>query len=493
MRKRSIAVFAIAFLCAARAACAQQPPPTLPLPGASPAAAASPSPAPAPSLAPAGMIPATVALHTTGSPADPAFLETQIRGVLNRSIRPTLRPGASVSYGPFVPWPLLPLVPGQTAAVNVTVTITGDAATAGVTGTTTVVIDNTAVPPATPAVLYLSDDPEYLQANGLVFQGTVDPGRPARLYYYQDDIGVPRDLDVVLTAKAPARVHVIASRAGPDLDVMSVGHTVSRDFLLFQRAGEGIVVDLEPGKPFIVRHDLLLQGEVVAGAIDLQVLNGEGATVSVVASAAGGRPEAYLDGPRIPLDGHHRHGRFDLTNYGDIAATYTVGGPDVSVKYGGTTPTLRNLDAGDPGRDYGDYGVVHRITFTLANPTGDEHLVYLYEKPLGGPVRSTFFVDGQLKELGCVRLRQPYWLMTYRLPPHSTGASTTLTMTDGGSFYPIELGVSATQPIAYTPPPGTPDGCSPVVSAPASPPPSVSPSVPPSPSPWPSLGPNAGR
>jgi hypothetical protein len=205
-------------------------------------------------------------------------------------------------------------------------------------------------------------------------------------------------------------------------------------------------------------------------------------TVSVVASPAGGNPATYLAGPRVPLDGHHRHGRFDLADFGNIAATYTVGGPDVAVTYGGTAATPRNLDPGDPGHDYGDYGVMHTITFTLANPTDDPQLIYLYEKPLGGPVRSTFFVDGQLKELGCVRLRQPYWLTTYRLPAHTTGASTTLTMTDGGSFYPLELGVTATQPNAYTPPPGTPEGCSPspppfAMPAEASPAPVASPSA----------------
>jgi hypothetical protein len=413
----------------------------------------------------------------TGSPADGTFLDKQIRDALDRQIRPTLRPGASVAYGPIVPWPLLPLGPGLRAAVNVTVTILADGASAGVTGMTTVTLENIVVPQMTPSVLYLSDDPEYLLSNGLVFQGNVAPGRPARLYYYQDNIGVPRDLDVVLTANAPSRVQLVASKAGPDLDVMSVGHTVSRDFLLFQRYGQGTVVDLVPGKPFVVRHDLLLQGELVAGAMDMQVLSGGAATVSVVASPAGARPDSYLAGPRVPPDGHRRHGSFNLDGYGNIAASYTVGGPDVFVKYGGTAPTPRNLDPNDSGRDYGDYGVVHRITFTLANPTDVSHLVYLYEKPLGGPVRSSFLVDGQLKELGCVRLPQPYWLTTYQLAPHSTGASTTLTMTDGGSFYPLELGVTATPPVPYTPPLGSPAGCSPIT------PPSLQPRAPPSPQP----------
>ena len=48
----------------------------------------------------------------------------------------------------------------------------------------------------------------------------------------------------------------------------------------------------------------------------------------------------------------------------------------------------------------------------------------------------------------------------YQLPAHSSGATTTVTMTDGGSFYPLEYGVTGTQPVPYTPPVGAPDGCS---------------------------------
>jgi hypothetical protein len=309
--------------------------------------------------------------------------------------------------------------------------------------------------------LFLSDDPEYLQSEGVVFRGDVGSGRPARLYYYHSDIGLPRDLDVVVSTAVRCRVQLIASEAGPDLDVMSVGHTVSRDLLRFEQSDEGAVVDVEPGRPFVVRHGLLLQGEVVAGAVDVRVVSGGPVTVSVLASPAGSRPDALLAGPRVSFDGHRRHGTFDLDGFGAIAESYTVGGPDVAAQYGGRSPTLPNIDPNDPGRDFGDYGVLHQIAVTLINPSDTPQTVYLYEKPLGGPVRSTFVIDGQLKELGCVRLPQPYWVTTYELPPRFTGLSTIVTMTDGGSFYPLEFGATATQPLTYTPPVGSPDGCSP--------------------------------
>ena len=41
------------------------------------------------------------------------------------------------------------------------------------------------------------------------------------------------------------------------------------------------------------------------------------------------------------------------------------------------------------------------------------------------------------------------------------------TMTDGGSFYPIRLGVTATAPVPSAPPVTAPDGCFPKPQAPA--------------------------
>ena len=450
MIKRFITILAIVFILAGRAAVAQ------------PVETPSPFPSPAAPLPAAGVIPANISLDLTGSPAtDPDVLDTQIRAALDREIRPTLRPGAALRFGPIVPWPLFPLAAGSRAAVNVTVTIEGDSASASVQSVTTVTLNSVDVAQVAPSVLFLSDDPEYLQTDGLVFRGDVGPGRAARLYYYHSAIGLPRNLDVVLTAAVRSRVHLIASGSGPELDVMNVGHVVTRDLLRFERANEGVVVELAPGKPFIVRHGLLLQAEVVAGAVDAHVLSGGPVSVSVVSAPAGSRPERFLGGPHVPFDGHRRHGVFDLAGFGALAASFTAGGPDVAVQYGGKTPTPRNLDPADDGRDYGDYGVVHTITFTLNNPTDVASLVYLYERPLGGPVRSTFVVDGQLKEIGCVRQSQPYWITTYQLPAQSRGVSTMVTMTDGGSWYPLEVGASQTQPQPYTPPVGSPDGCSP--------------------------------
>ena len=74
---------------------------------------------------------------------------------------------------------------------------------------------------------------------------------PTRSYYYHSDIGLPHDLDVVLTATKPSRVHVMQSAAGPDLDVMSVGHTGHR-LAALSDAARGVIANIVPSIPYVL-------------------------------------------------------------------------------------------------------------------------------------------------------------------------------------------------------------------------------------------------
>lgn len=463
----------------AAAAMAQTPAPSL-----SPPATASPAPLP-PSATPvpaAGTIPATLTVTVTGSSVGERFLTRQITAALNRAIRPTLQPGASIAYGPIVV--PQPVSPGNLTSVAVQVTLSG-VGLATVSAATSVQITNLTLEPKSPATLLFDDDPEYVALPGLLASTTIDADSDRRLYYYHDDAGLPVDIAVVLSAASASRVQLIDAEGGPDLDVMSVGDQVSRTFLHDEPRNEGIVVDVTPDAPLVLRSSLTLVGELVAGMVDIRVLAGGPVTASVVAVPPGQTPASALTAPRVPRDGHHRHGLFDISSYGTQTIAYTAGGPDASEIYGGRNPTPPNVDS-DDGHDYGDYGVLRTITFDVANPTASPSPLFLYEEPRGGPVRSAFLVDGKLTTLGCARVEQRYQITEFNLPPGTNGAITLVTTTDGGSNYPLEVGVTATPPLPQTPPINAPDGCFPKPAAsspPASPAPSPSSSASPSPSP----------
>ena len=163
----------------------------------------------------------------------------------------------------------------------------------------------------------------------------------------------------------------------------------------------------------------------------------------------------------LPDDGHHRTGVFALNGFGNDALSYVAGGPDAKIAIGDRQPTAPNVDAAAPGHDYGDYGVWHAIAVSLSNPSAAPATAYLYFKPLVGIARSSFLVDGNLVEIGCVRVPQPYQIAAI---PLAAGASQQVhvdTMTDGGSFYPVEIGVTAVPPQPGAPPISGPDGCFP--------------------------------
>jgi hypothetical protein len=440
---------------------------TAPIPSASPAPSPSPEqqpatrpPSAAPSAAPLGIIPFSVPLTVTGNPASVDFLQNAIVATLDRAIRPTLQPGAVVRYGTVAPT-LQPLQSGFFTAYTVPVTITGSADAAPLEGTSEVDVQNVALPNANPALLALDDDPEHLTANGVSYSGTIAAEAPLRLYYYHENAAAPHRLAVVLSATQPSRVQIIHAAGGPNVDVMSVGHAVSRAFVLAEPANEGVVLDVTPDAPLLVRDAQVGIGEGIAGALDVSVLMGGPVTATVIALDPAADPRASLGSPRLAQDGHQRHGTFSLGTFDERTVAYDVGGPDASLRYGDRAHGPQNVNPEDPGRDSGDYGVLERFAFDLNNPTNAAATVYLYAQPDGGVVRNSYVVDGTLVDMGCARLAQRYLIASKQLDPHASATMHVLTTPDGGSNYPIELGVTTVAPLATTPPLSAPDGCFP--------------------------------
>lgn len=413
----------------------------------------------------AGNVPTNLVLQVTGNPAGSTWLREQLARTISAAAQ--LLPGARLVLGAAdVP----ALSPGGVAAVPVPVQIAGGSIYYDVNAATNVTIKDLAVPQQPSTLLMYDDDPEKITQDGTLYTGSVAAGTPARLYYYhQNALGFHRLL-VVLQSATASSVQLIDASAGPNEDVMSVGHVVSRNYVERKARDEGLVESLEPGVPLIVdAFDLgPLQG--AAGSIGIHVLSGGPVNVSV-RSVPAGTPDTALSSlppqTQLPDDGHHRTGLFNVTDYGQQQVLYTVGGADASVQYGAGSPPSAGMKG---GHDYGDYGVVRTVVFHVINPSAQPATLYLYERPLGGSVRSSFLVNGTMVEVGCARLAQRYAVGS----PFSVaaGGSTTLnvtTMTDGGSSYPIELGITATPPPS-TPPVRAPDGCFPAPAvAPSSP------------------------
>jgi hypothetical protein len=370
-----------------------------------------------------------------------------------------LQPGASLHVASVTP---PPLDPGSTASLAVPVTVDGHGTSLDVSAQTNVNVTNVAEEPLAPPLLFYDDDPEHLTADGISYRGTVEAGTPARLYLYHDDLGDPHRVVVVLSASSPATVQVIDADAGPNIDVLSVGHAVARSFLAQKGRNEGTIYTIDPGAPLVLHDITETNKQLVAAAIELNVLEGGPVVATVLSASPGTDPLSLLNGPLLATDGHHRTGVFAITNFGTDSLSYTVGGPDASSTFGSKTETPPNVDPKSDGSDYGDYGVVHTFLFNVSNPSAEPARVYLYERPAGGYVRASFLVNGDLIDVGCVRESSVrYQIAAFDLSPNQKYLFDVQTMTEGGSNYPLEVGMTTTAPQPAAPPMSAPDGCFP--------------------------------
>ena len=102
---------------------------------------------------------------------------------------------------------------------------------------------------------------------------------------------------------------------------MHVGQTVTKNFLVTKSAGEGVVVNLAQDEPYLLADVSMTARQLVAGTVDLEVLSGGPAVVTVLAVSANANPRSLLAGPVLPDDGHHRTGVFALSSFGSDRLT----------------------------------------------------------------------------------------------------------------------------------------------------------------------------
>ncbi len=414
----------------------------------------------------AGTIVPQTTLTITGDPAQADWLAQEVTDWVTRLTQ--AMPGAQVTVGTVAPSPSS-LGPGGTAQFVVPIQIAGNGQYFDQSGSTTVTVQNTPLQPFLPGLLFYDDDPEHVAQDGVLFRGSVSLAAPARLYYYHDDLADPRRLVVSLRSSSqdPTSVQLIEATAGPNIDVMQVGQSVSKRFMLTKAQHEGVILDLSGGLPYLMTDLPMTARQLVAGTADLRVLSGGPIDVAVLAVSPGVDPRTLLDGPVLPGDGHHRTGVFSIAGFGSENLSFSAGGPDATTVIGDADPTPANVDPSAGGRDYGDYGVLDTIDLTFENPSAVPSAAYVFVQPLAGPARGSFLLDGNAVDIGCVRVPSRYEITAFQLLPGQTSHVVLQTMTDGGSFYPIRLGVTATAPVPSAPPITAPDGCFPKAQAPA--------------------------
>jgi hypothetical protein len=401
---------------------------------------------------PAGSVADGAKVRITGRPATELFVKEQAAQAAIR--RAVARPGSTIVVSQDTISVPRPLRVDELTEVDVPVLIQGpDYIT--VQGTTKVQVENFAQPVMRPASLYVSDFPERLSENGVLFSADLPPYQAQRfLYYHYNPAGQPARRIVLKaenSSQQPALVQFISGQAGPESNEMEAGHLSTERFLVRLAQNEGTVLTIPPGTTATLVDQALPPGTIVSNLLQLFEIEGAPLHLTLLAQDA----NDPVDGP-VPktglLSGDHPHARgiYPIPEF-FFDYAYDASGEDLEIPIGQIP--LPNLLQGQALA--GDYGVLQSVTIRMSNyDRRNARNVALYANPRGGRATGTFIIDGVLVQAHALPPFSHYKLRQYTIPPGGFVRTEIVTMPEGGSSYPLRLIVAPDDGSAA---PGAPD------------------------------------
>ena len=384
----------------------------------------------------AGTLAPSVHLRVTGDPASPDYVRDVVQRAVVRATE--ARPGAqvvvSVDDVPIVH----SIAQDNVVSVDVPVLIQGEQYF-GVEGTTHVTVENVAVPRISPDVLMVSDFPEKLTENGLLFSADLRHDAPSRfLYFHYNPPGQP-DRRIVLVAEnhssEPATVQFISGRGGPTSNEMEVGHSATKNFLVDVVQNQGRIVQIPGNTTMTIAQQELPAGAIAANLMQLRVLNGAAIHLSLVAQNANDDPEiAMPTGDLLTSTVRHARGIYTIPEF-HFATQWSVDDAYLELPIGQIP--LPNMLAGEALA--GDYGVLESFVVTVQNPLSTPQNIAIYENPRGGRATGTYIIDGVLVQSHQVPAFSRYKVRQYVVPAKGFVRVTIVTMPEAGSSYPLRL------------------------------------------------------
>jgi hypothetical protein len=400
----------------------------------------------------AGTIPNVIRVRVTGHPATPLFIVERAIAAAKAAVR--AKPGATIVASSDSVTVSRPLKVDDVMTVDVPVIVMGDGYFTA-QGITHVRVENFAQPSIRPQSLLVSDFPETLKENGVLFTADLNAKRAERFLYYHYNPGSQPDRRIVLKAQntsgQPATIQFILGQAGPEINELEVGHLSTQRFLVRLAQNEGAVVTIPGNSTVSLMSQSLPARSVVSGLMQLHEIEGAPLHLTLVAQDA----TDPIDGP-IPTsallvgDKPHARGIYPIPEF-FFDYNYDADGPDVEVPIGQIP--LPNLVQGQTLA--GDYGVLQSVTIRMVN--NDRHnarQIALYASPRGGKATGSFVIDGVLVQAHTMAAFGHYKLREYTIPPGSFVRTEIVTMPEGGSSYPLRLIVA---PDDGSAPPGASD------------------------------------
>ncbi len=400
----------------------------------------------------AGSIPDSISIRVTGRPATPLFLREQaFEAAVAAAVT---KPGAAVFASQDSVDVSSPLKVDDVTTIDVPLIVQGEKYFS-VQGTTRVRVENFAQPVVGPKSLLVSDFPETLKDNGILFTADLMAKFAERFLYYHYNPGTQPDRRIVLkaqnTSNQPATVQFIAGEAGPESNEMEVGHLSTQRFLVRLAQNEGTVVTIPGNSTVTLMQQGLPARSVVSGLMQLNEIEGARLHLTLVAQDAGDPIEGPIPTSALLVgDRPHARGIYPIPEF-YFDYNYDAEGPDLEIPIGQIP--LPNLVQGQTLA--GDYGVLQSVTIRMVNnDRRNARQLALYASPRGGKATGTFVIDRVLVQAHTMAAFGHYKLRQYTIAPGSFVRTEIVTMPEGGSSYPLQLIVA---PDDGSAPPGSSD------------------------------------
>lgn len=384
---------------------------------------------------PAGHIPPEAEVVVTGAPAPATVIREAVRRQLDAAVVRT--PGAVLRWSAI---PVDgPLEAGAAITVHVPVSLRSPYA-GPVERRMAVTIRNEPLALRDPEILLVSNRPETITGNGLLFEEMLQPRRGARLLYHHmnGSPGQARILSITLInpGATRARVHYLSGHAGPSPDPMQVGWLATGRFLAALGAGQGYLVEVPARGATTFTAYTLPPLALVSGLMQFQVVDG-GPIHLRVAVRVPWLLDRTVTADLGPYAFPHPRGTFPGATV-DVVRELAVDQP-TDVAELGIMADLKDLRTGEAL--VGDYGVLYRLRLRLRNPAPGEVTAALVANAAGGPARGVFVVDGTMTDAGLLKPGEDRTVATFAVAPGSAREVTIVTMPVAGSFYPVRLSV----------------------------------------------------
>jgi len=384
----------------------------------------------------AGSIADAASIRITGNPASPDFVKQEAAATAGALVQ--VRQGAQAIVTTDLVRLMQPLQQDDIAIVDVPVLIQGEQYFT-VQGTTHVRVENVAAPVILPDSLMVSDFPERLTENGILFAADLQRTQPSRfLYFHFNPPGEPARR-VVLRAEnrsaEPALLQFIYGQGGPGPNEMEVGHGATKRFLERQVQNEGRIISIAGGGTLQLAQQDLPPNAIVCGLLQLRVLNGTTVHLTLFAQNATSSPDEPLSGTDL-LQGTARHARgvYNIPEF-HYARSWNVDDDYLELPIGDIP--LPNVMQGEALS--GDYGVKQSFVVNVENPTTKPQAIAIYENPRGGRATGTYVIDGVLIQSHGVPAFSRYKLRQYVVPARGFVRVTIVTIPESGSSYPLRL------------------------------------------------------